>query len=354
MLRIAQTKLLFLILSIFCFFSLQNCFAYNLHSRYANQGNNYITSIYQRNNTLFIGSQNGLAISYDNGTTWEKYNKEDGLGSDAVWSIYVDKNETVYIGGQSYFAVGIKTNQHYRFNSFSPPPYGNFGAVYVDENKIAYAWDSSDELLIGPKSNEYTFQLHHLPKPSCDERYVKFDGSKIYVGTDQGSFLVGTKSGDYYTFKTYKLENNYNQLHVSIVEGLNDTIYLSGGGEYSNPIYIGKIDENGFHYKEYNFKRAQDIIYVNPITKTLYLREYGNEITIGTVVDGEYKFKSYPITGIDNLLYASAVYVNDEGMIYASIYDNNGYSMYKGQLSGNNFVFDKIPNPFRTNDLYRK
>jgi hypothetical protein len=72
------------------------------------------------------------------------------------------------------------------------------------------------------------------------------------------------------------------------------------------------------------------------------------------VIDSEYKFKSYPITGIDNLLNASSVYVNDEGMIYASIYDNNGYSLYKGQLFGNNFVFDKIPPPFRTNDPYRK
>ncbi|MGA7605700.1 MAG: hypothetical protein WCA79_07250, partial [Anaerolineales bacterium] len=81
--------------------------------RFSNQGlgNLFVNSIVRDSNhpdTIYVGTQGGSYISYDNGQTWGEIN--DGLlGATVVYSIAVDENSTVYATTPSgIFKLGVK------------------------------------------------------------------------------------------------------------------------------------------------------------------------------------------------------------------------------------------------------
>jgi hypothetical protein len=69
---------------------------------------NLVTAITVKDNVIYVANDQhpigsgtgGLSISKDGGQTWKNYTTDDGLYSNAIWGLAVDKNNNVYLGRQ--------------------------------------------------------------------------------------------------------------------------------------------------------------------------------------------------------------------------------------------------------------
>jgi signal transduction histidine kinase/ligand-binding sensor domain-containing protein len=122
---------------------------------------------------LYVGLNGGGLLGYQAGQ-WTQYSERDGLAGDAVWSLCVDKDDTVWIGT---YGGGLSCYAHGRFFNFSAAHLQFPGFITaILEDGLGYLWLASNRGL-------YRASLQELNEVAAGRRetvepmsYSKADG----------------------------------------------------------------------------------------------------------------------------------------------------------------------------------
>jgi len=290
----------------------------------------------------------------NNTYTTTRYSTADGLGSNALNSVYVDGNDVIYAatadrtgGNSGGLSIGTKqANGRYIFSNYTTANglVDNFvNSVYADTHGIVYAGTTDEEhgnggLSIGTKqtNGRYTFTNYTTADGLGDNWvagvYADTNG-KVYVATTglydngTGGLSIGIKQANgRYTFSDYTTadglaDNRVNGIYVDA----NGTLYAA---TYSG-LSIGIKQVNGsYTFSNYtmvnglgdNFVRS---VYVDN-TGTIYAGTVGG-LSIGIKqTNGNYIFTNNTTdNGLDSN-YAGSVYADASGTIYVATLVGDG------------------------------
>ena len=217
----------------------------NFFTKNTSLPNNYsVTADYVYNNIVYVGTDEGLYESTDNGKTFVKNN---ALGNLYIGSIYA-YNKIIYVGLGGLFAAGgdyglyesMDNGQTFTENAsinaiMHNPLYGGFyiNRIYA-ANNVIYLWGTGEEPSTGREAtyfyesfdNGKTFTPNSSLGPVFEVYTIYFYDSVVYLGSDDGIGLYeSTDNG-----KTFTKNNTLQDYQTQIVYAFNNVVYVGTNG----------------------------------------------------------------------------------------------------------------------------
>jgi signal transduction histidine kinase/ligand-binding sensor domain-containing protein/DNA-binding response OmpR family regulator len=178
--------------------------------------NNFVNVIYDDKDYLWIGTEKGLNVWNKKTDTYKHYthnpNDENSIGSDAIWAIFRDSRESMWIGtwggGLNLFNEKTGKFKRFLFDENDPNSIGGNNIFGIIEDKDGFIWIAS---MLGGlnkydyKTNKYTKYKYQLGKNSLPTDWVLkvFENSygELWIATTEALTLFNRATGTFRIFK---------------------------------------------------------------------------------------------------------------------------------------------------------
>ena len=306
---------------------------------------NNITSLYYSNNTLYVGTNEGLAeyeINNNSLKLSELYNKQNGLTNNKINAIAEDQNNNVWIGTNNGINI-ISNNKIKHLLKEDGLTSNKINCLFIDKtNNIWIGTEDGYNKIIDGKIFSFT-QNEGLINSEV-QTIIQDKAGRIWMGT-----LGGLIKLDDATYTDYNEEEGLNELRIhSLAED-----------------YIGNIWIGTFGGGLYKFDQSKDSLPIKLIadkqslsSNNIYSLVFINDtsLIIGTDKGFDYMFldKKLELTKVINYD-ANDGFIGGENNLNAISKDSKG-NIWFGTIGGlikfnpNNFVTKKnLPQTYITN-----
>ncbi len=329
----------------------------------ASINNNRVNTIFEDDNSLWIGTEDGLNILDKHTNKFHyythQYNDPQSIGSNAVWDICRDSSNNMWIGlwngGLNLFNERIKTFKHFMFDENSPKSIGNYSVLNIIGTQDKNLWIAT----MGSGLIRYNY------KRNTFKRY-RVDYNKNSISGDWVTGLMEDSNGNIWVSTTvaidlFNIETNHFTTFTHDPSNTKSISYNGASCFYEDSkknIWIGTSNGiNLFIRSDSSFKHyfQSDGLPEN-IIKAIIEDNHGNlwistsngisEFVNAVNVPEKPVFKNYNISdGLQgNEFNAQSTFKNKKGMIYFG--GNNGYNVFNP---------DKIKsNPYAPNIVFTR
>ena len=323
--------------------------------------NNRVNTIYEDDKYLWIGTEGGLNVYDKRQHTFQfytyDYNNPNSIGSNAIWAIYRDSRNNMWIGtwsgGLNLFNERTKTFKHFMLDEDNPESIGSNNMLVILETQDKYLWIATMNGGLNRfdyKTNTFKRYYADYHKNSISDNWINCliessDGN-LWISTTVAVNIFDRTTGHFATFTHNPSDTksiSYNGA-ISFYEDSKKNIWI---GTSNGLNLFNKADSTFTHY--YQSDGLPDNI-IRAIEEdnhgNLWISTNNGISEFVNAADTPEKpvFKNYNTNdGLQgNEFNSRASFKNKDGLIYFG--GNNGYNVFNP---------DEIkPNPYMPNIVF--
>ena len=298
---------------------------------------NYVNAVkVSLNGKIYVGTNGGLEISNDGGTSFSHRTTANGLGSNSIYGIFIASDGKIYVGTGNGLSISGDGGNSFVNKIVNSGYAGSYVSnVYVDNSGKIYAATGNGLGISNDGGNTFVTKttVNGLSQNQTNNVFVSNDGI-IYVTCFSGGLNISNDGGNTFTFKTTSdgLGSNYvyncsvgidGKIYVATEVGL--SISSDGGITFVNRTTLNGLVDNSVRK-----------VFVNTL----------GEIYAGTIgglsisKNGGLSFTNYTVTnGLGNNFVLDVAVVSDDKTYVAT---TGGLSIGKQGVQVNNATVNDI------------